>query len=694
MGEMSDARSSHSLSPLLAVICFGVYLITTCPSVYLGDSGELTGAAFSLGIPHNSGYPLYALLGKIFCLIPIGNVGFRMNLMSSAFAVGCLLIVFSLIANWTSSRIAALSSTLVLAFTPLFWLQTVAAEVYSMHLFFVALLIHILWKWDREGDFHLLCLFAFITGLSFGNHLQTVMLAPAVIFLVMVRDRKALFRPAHVLVLAFLFLLALSVYIYLPIRTNAGAAIHWGDPNTLGRFLAHVTGRTHREVYVLGRTFLEYFHRANQILSLVGIQLGVILLIALWGFLKLRPLRWRIFFVLVIIFDFAYAVFLNVVSIKVTPFGLPSLVVLIILSGVGIAGGLRWVRNRTRVSLGTQRLVKGFCCALPALPLLLNLSSSNQSSNYTAHEYAVNALRTAGPGSILFLEGDNGFFPVAYARIAERMRPDLILFDRHNTIFKMPYLGEGKGRFVGRWEEYVRILEKGIINRLSPVGIYYLTFMPAALSLPQGYQLVPAGILHRVAKKRDPGNPYRIRNLWKYYASESFYENFEKDFMTRQVQSHFHLRYGHYLFLAGQPNLGLRYLRNASRIGYDDSVVRTKVAGILADYGYFEEARLELEKVLADKDEGTVNNSWGVYFYKKGEYEKAVERFSKAVSLKPREYSYLKNLGLALYKAGDRDRALKVFRRSLNINMNQPEILELIKEEGLDPSKEKMPGDG
>ncbi|MBW2000086.1 MAG: DUF2723 domain-containing protein [Deltaproteobacteria bacterium] len=693
MGEMNNARPSHSSYAFLAIISFGVYLITICPSVYLGDSGELTAAAFSLGIPHNSGYPLYALLGKIFCLIPIGNVGFRMNLMSSVLAVGCLLLVYGIVASLTSSRVAALSSTLILAFTPLFWLQTVASEVYSMHLFFLALLIYILWRWDREGDFHLLCLFAFVTGLSFGNHLQTLMLAPAVVFLVVARDRKALFGPTNILVLVFLFLTGLFVYIYLPIRTNAGAAIHWGDPNTLGRFLAHVTGRTHREVYMLSQTLLGYFHRTNQTLSLVGTQLGVILLVALWGFLKLRPLRWQVFFVLLITFDLAYAVFLNVVSIKVTPFALPTLVVLTILSGTGIAGGLEWLRNRPKISIGIQRLAKGFCYAVPALPLLLNFSASNQSSNYTAYEYAVNALRTTGPGSILFLEGDNNFFPVAYARIAERMRPDLILFDRHNILYKMPYLGEGKGSFVGEWEEYRRILEKEIIKKLSPAGIYYLTFVPATLSLPQGYRLVPEGLLNGVAKKVDQGIPYRVRNMWKYYSSDSFYEKFERDFMTRQVQAYFHLRYGHYLFLAAQQDLGLQYLRNASRIGYDDSVVRTKVANILADYGYFEEARVELEKVLAGKDEGTVSNSWGVYYYKKGDYGRAAEYFEKAVGLKPREHSYLKNLGLALYKAGDRDGAVKVFRRSLSIDVNQPEILELMKKEGLCPDQEKMPGD-
>ncbi|MBW1744598.1 MAG: DUF2723 domain-containing protein, partial [Deltaproteobacteria bacterium] len=81
-----------------------VYLYTTCPTVYLGDSGELTAAAFSLGIPHNSGYPLYALIGKLFCMVPLGPVGFRMNLMSSMFAVLTVWLVYSLIVKITTSK--------------------------------------------------------------------------------------------------------------------------------------------------------------------------------------------------------------------------------------------------------------------------------------------------------------------------------------------------------------------------------------------------------------------------------------------------------------------------------------------------------------------------------------------------------------------------------------------------------------
>ena len=297
---------------ILVIIVSCVYLGTICPTVYLGDSGEFTAAAFCLGIPHNSGYPVYALIGKLFCMIPIGNIGFRMNLMSACFATITVWLVYSFILKITSSKLAAFVGGLILAFTPVFWSQTTCSEVYTLHTFFVALMIRLLWWWDQNREFFCLTLLVFITAISFGNHLQTVMLAPAVLFIVLSGDKKALINVRHFLVLSVFFVLALLTYLYLPIRTGAGAAIHWGDPDNLERFLAHVTGRSHRHAYALTKTPLEYISRTKEALLFVWSQFGVILLLALWGWLKLSSVRWRVFFVTVIVFDFAYTIFLNI----------------------------------------------------------------------------------------------------------------------------------------------------------------------------------------------------------------------------------------------------------------------------------------------------------------------------------------------------------------------------------------------
>ena len=164
---MKNCFTEKYIPLTVSFIVFLIYLSTVCPSVYVGDSGELSAAAYSLGIPHPSGYPLYAMVGKLFCLIPIGSIAFRLNLMSIIFSVAAILIVYSVIYRFTSSTLSSVFGTLILAFSQIYWLQTVSAEVYPIHSFFVALVIRLLIYWDDNKGLSSLALFAFIVGLSF-----------------------------------------------------------------------------------------------------------------------------------------------------------------------------------------------------------------------------------------------------------------------------------------------------------------------------------------------------------------------------------------------------------------------------------------------------------------------------------------------------------------------------------------------
>lgn len=662
---------------------FVVYLLTICPTVYLGDSGELTAAAFSLGIPHNSGYPLYAQLGKLFSLVPVGPIGFRMNLMSSLFAVLTVWLVYSLILRITSSKLSAFSGALFLAFVPVLWSQTVSAEVYTLHTFFVALLIRLLWWWDENREFSRIALFVFVTGISFGNHMQTVMLAPAVLFIVLSADYRILSNSRNFLLLSAVFLLALSMYVYLPIRTEVGAAIRWGEPNTLDRFIAHVTASAHREGYVLTKSALEYVVRAKDTLLLIVNQFGVLLLLALWGWLKIRHLRWKMFFLAVIVFDLVYTVFLNIISFEITPFTLPTCVVVTILIGIGIAHLLEKTRNHLLFGKTTQGALRAAFCVIPVIPLASNLDLCNQSRNYAAYEHVLNIFRTVDDRSTLFLDGDNNIFPVAYARMVERMREDVMLYDRLNIIFKMPYPDSYKDHFYGKWGEFRPVVEKSILENAQD-GIYYAVFNPYAVSIPDEFVIFPCGILYKTMRSSALFTEDIGKRVWTRYVTESIYDNFHKDFMNRHVCASFHFSLGKYLFMMGHPVPGLKEIKWASEIGYDDTMIHSDIAVLLTDQGLLEEARSELEKALVYyEDLSGVHNNWGYYFHKLGDYDKATAAFREAVELSPDNFRYYNNLGLVLHQAGRKKEATLAFQQSLAMNGDQPKVETFLREHGL-----------
>src|SRR5258708_11311641 len=96
----------------LFAVCLLVLLRTTVPTVYSYDSGEYAIGAARLGIIHAPGYALYLLIAHVFTLLPVGDVGFRVNLLS---AVGLALsapIIFAAIAELGGDRWVALASPL------------------------------------------------------------------------------------------------------------------------------------------------------------------------------------------------------------------------------------------------------------------------------------------------------------------------------------------------------------------------------------------------------------------------------------------------------------------------------------------------------------------------------------------------------------------------------------------------------
>ncbi|MBU1262241.1 DUF2723 domain-containing protein, partial [bacterium] len=65
-------RIDYLCGLVVLFVSFGVYLHTLTPTVGFHDSGELITVAYTLGIAHPPGYPLYTLFGKVFItLIPI-----------------------------------------------------------------------------------------------------------------------------------------------------------------------------------------------------------------------------------------------------------------------------------------------------------------------------------------------------------------------------------------------------------------------------------------------------------------------------------------------------------------------------------------------------------------------------------------------------------------------------------------------
>lgn len=180
---------------LAFAIALVTYLMTVQPTVPFWDCGEFTAAAVHQQVPHPPGAPLFLMVGKLFHLLPFGDPGWRVNLISvfaSAFTVWLLyLVIVQVINHWRSNNneqsfsdaLATYGSAFIGAaaytFSDTFWFNAVESEVYNASVLFVALITWLMMRWSEEADNpnneRYLLIIAYLMGLSTGVHLFSIL---------------------------------------------------------------------------------------------------------------------------------------------------------------------------------------------------------------------------------------------------------------------------------------------------------------------------------------------------------------------------------------------------------------------------------------------------------------------------------------------------------------------------------------
>ncbi len=214
-------RDSNRLVALaLFVVSFAVYAATASPTINFWDCGEFVTTAYTLGIPHQPGTPLFVLVGRVFGLIPLGiSFAYQINLMSAFFGALAVAMTYltgvRLHCDWEQHReeptplwlvkAGAAIGALFLAFSTTFWTNSIEAEVYSLASFTLAFTAYLSVRWwevrETESSATLMLLIIYLMGLAVGFHLGAVLAFPGAVLIILLADRKAL-RNIDILIVA------------------------------------------------------------------------------------------------------------------------------------------------------------------------------------------------------------------------------------------------------------------------------------------------------------------------------------------------------------------------------------------------------------------------------------------------------------------------------------------------------------
>jgi hypothetical protein len=442
------------LAAIVTLATFSVYLTTMCRTVSFIDAGELAAVVSVLGIAHPTGYPLFSLVAHCALWLPLGGEEIlRLNIFASllvAVSVGVFLKILLTLARMSlpvSAKvrvrsagpgpgllISAFVAALSFGLSTTVWAQSVVIEVYGLHLFLLSTTILLFLRGIEEtvaGSQEIprqLVAAAFVLGLSFSNHLTTLLIVPALVTLYAATNgirRDSLIRAAK---LTPAFLLGLTPYFYLPVRAGTPPPVHWGFPAEFERLIWHVSGKQYRtwmfSSFESAEKQLSYF--LNHFPSEYNLLLVGLMLVGLvTAFRASRKIFW-----------FLVAAFLGCVlySINYDIHDIDSYFLLAyLIAGVflfyGVTGLMELIPGRKGVGVFVGVFV--ILLALPVSQYARNRSEVNEADNYLVADYVHNVFaNTAQNGVILTFQWDYLVSAALYFQLVRHEREDIVIIDK------------------------------------------------------------------------------------------------------------------------------------------------------------------------------------------------------------------------------------------------------------------------
>ena len=376
----SLTRPDYLIASLLGITALALYVHTLAPSLLWGDSAEFQTLSYTLGMTHPSGYMTQIMFGKLFTYLPVGNIAYRVNLMSAFFgalAVAEIYLIVRLLGGW---RIAGISASILLALTEGFWWRALLAESYAPAAGMLATIWLLVLFWRNSEKWTYLLLAGVAGGLSVGIHSTVVMTSLAVLVFMLLTARRRLdwFAAAAGallgLALTFSFFLYLdhndppsSIYntVY---RTNLSAfGLRPDDFDTpLQRFFA-IFPANHFWSYYFTASSQESGRRLVEYLAQLPVWVIILSVIGAWTLLRERlPEGLYPLIAFLVIWGFAITVSFSVYR----EFFVPVAVITSVWFGRGTSQLLTLIGRLNFQSKKMSRIVQSvFMILLVALPI-------------------------------------------------------------------------------------------------------------------------------------------------------------------------------------------------------------------------------------------------------------------------------------------------------------------------------------
>lgn len=230
---------------ILGLAAMIIYTITLAPDVLAHDAGEWQAAGATLGIAHGPGSPAYTIVSWLFTLVPIGNAAVKVNYVSVVTSAGGVVAVYALMMIIFGRILPAVVSAVTLAVAGLWWSQASVAVPYNGTVLIMAVSLILLLLWRRSGNNRLIWGGALLLGFGCSWHPSMLFFLPVpVAGIFILGPWRRLLKPRPMLLTIGMFMVGLSFYAFVPIRSAMDpAVVYLGKVDSVSAFKDYLTGK-------------------------------------------------------------------------------------------------------------------------------------------------------------------------------------------------------------------------------------------------------------------------------------------------------------------------------------------------------------------------------------------------------------------------------------------------------------------
>jgi hypothetical protein len=667
------ARSAPGRWPaaLIFAVTLVLYLRTLCPTVFVEGTGENVVCVWTLGVPHPPGFPLFCLLGKLFCLLlPIDGAAYRVNLFAAVMGAVAAAGLYLVLVAGGAGRLASAAAALAFAFSATMWRQSTIAEVYTLSLAIILLQFGLLLRWRRSVDAcvdgtpndRALLWAALLFGLGLTVHYYQLLLLPAYAYFILAHDRGVLGRWRTWSAGLALAALGFGLHVYTPARSLADPPIDWGNPESLRNLLAYLGAEQYRgHAFQMPLSQVAANLRAS-LYDLPGEFGWPALLAGLVGLAALlrrdRRLLWTtaLMAAAVVFWAINYDI-----PWEIRVYYLPALLAVALWIGFGLHAVVEWLARRRRL-----RWLCLLLLAVPAAALALNFRQNDLSRQRFVVDNALDIIHVVEPKSVILLPSTNPTYALLYLTWVEGRAPEISLWSRVQGGLTPVE------RAVHPAREAPPVPETRLVSEWTGEGLPVYTVDREPAGALAGFVQIPWGCLYRLAPARD-----RAALMARAPDALSWDQRFDvahQRFEYGEEQKLLACRYllvpGDYAWERGDLALADRFHERALGLGGGLPSISAQVGQRYVEQGRAELAVRVYRDALARKDDSLIRNRLGAIYGRRGQLDEAAEQFQHAIYLRPDYAEAHANLASVYGRRGELDKAVSELELALRHDPN------------------------